>query len=349
MAAKRGFASDNSAGVHPDVFRALLAVNQDHVYAYGMDDYTLEVDALFKKYFHPDCVVYYTATGIAANVLSIRAMIQSYHAVLSSDIAHVYDHECAALENFAGCKMIGIPHDSNGKLTVAAMQPFLHGKGDDHFAQPKMISLSQATEMGTVYQLDEIRQIVEFAHQHDMYVHMDGARLANAAVSLNCDLATLTSELQVDIFSFGGTKNGIMYGEAIIFNRPELAKNFRYIRKQGMQTLSKMRFVAAQFRALLTDHLWQRNAAHANQMAQQLAVALQQYPHARILYPVETNMVFCQLPLEIALYLQKYYSFYILQKDEEHALATIRLVCSFDTLTSDVTGFINLLQQKTVA
>src|SRR5947209_3828747 len=263
---RRGFASDNNAGVHPEIPDSIARVNQGHVRAYGDDDFTRSAIAKFEEHFGDGIAVFFTFNGTGANVLGLQALNRPYHAVLCSDYAHIYTDECAAPEKHTGCKLIPLPH-RDGKIILESVHHAYHGIGDQHHVQARVISITQATEMGTVYKPDEIQSLACFAHEHEMFLHMDGARIANAALGLGQTLRQATRDLGVDVLSFGGTKNGIIGGEAVIFFNRELSRDFLYLRKQGMQLASKMRFIAVQFEALLTNDLWRRGAEQANRMA----------------------------------------------------------------------------------
>jgi threonine aldolase len=334
MKPARSFASDNNAGVHPEVLRAISAVNQGHVVGYGDDAYTQRTLRVFQRHFGPGIAVFPVFNGTAANVLSLAALSDSYHAVMCGEAAHVYVDECGAPEKFTGCKLIPIPA-TNGKLTVEAVKRAYHGIGDQHHVQPRVISITQATEVGTVYQPAEIKALSRFAHQRDMFLHVDGARIANAAASLGLSLRQATRDLGVDILSFGGTKNGAMSAEAVVFFDQKLARNFRFLRKQGMQLASKMRFISAQFDALFSGDLWLKNAQHANRMARLLERSARAIPGVRIVYPVEANGVFAQIPRRAIAKLQKRYFFYVW--DEQASV--VRWMCSFDTTKEDIQRF----------
>lgn len=267
MKPTRSFASDNNAGVHPAVFRAIAAANEGHVVGYGGDPYTLSAERLFKKHFGDDTEAFFVFNGTAANCLSLKAVTNSFHAVICAEAAHIYVDECGAPEKFTGCKLIPVP-TTNGKLTVESVRRAYHGIGDEHHVQPKVVSITQATEVGTVYKSKEIEDVANFAHEKGMFLHVDGARIANAAAALGLNLRQATGDLGVDVLSFGATKNGALGAEAVVFFNPELATDFKFHRKQGMQLASKMRFTAAQFEALLKDDLWLQNAQHSNHMAQ---------------------------------------------------------------------------------
>src|SRR5215213_11221065 len=257
---KRSFASDNNAGVHPEVINAITKANDGHVIAYGSDPITARAMELFQKHFGSDVAVYFVFGGTGANVLGLKAITQSHHAIFCAETAHVNVDECGAPEQFTGCKLITLP-TPDGKLRVEQIKPLLHGIGVEHHVQPRVISISQATEMGTVYTKEELKTLADFAHDNNMRLHVDGARLANAAVALDATFREITADVGVDVLSFGGTKNGMMYGEAVVFFDKRLAGDFKYIRKQGMHLPSKMRFISAQFAALLSGDLWRRGAA----------------------------------------------------------------------------------------
>ena len=259
MKPARSFASDNNAGVHPEVLQAIAAANQGHAVGYGDDPYTEAAVRKFKQHFGADIEVFIVFNGTAANCLSLKALTNTYHAVICAEAAHIYTDECGAPEKFTGCKLIPLP-TREGKLTVEAVSQAYHGIGDQHHVQPRVISITQATEVGTVYKPAEIKALARFAHEHDMFLHVDGARIANAAASLGQTLRQASRDLGVDVLSFGGTKNGALGAEAVVFFDKALAHDFLYLRKQGMQLASKMRFISAQFDALLTGDLWLKSA-----------------------------------------------------------------------------------------
>ena len=339
---KRSFASDNNAGVHPEIIEALRAANDGHVIAYGADPFTARAIKIFQKHFGRDVAVYFVFAGTGANVLGLKAITKPHHGIICAETAHVNVDECGAPEQFTGCKLISVP-TPDGKLRVEQIKPLLYGIGVEHHVQPRVISISQATEMGTVYTKKELKSLGDFAHEHNLLLHVDGARLANAAVSLNASLKELTADCGVDVLSFGGTKNGMMYGEAIIFFDKNMAADFKYIRKQGMHLASKMRFISAQFEALLSGDLWRRSAAHSNRMAQLLASELTKVPQIQLTQPVEANGVFVLIPRKYVPQLQKRYFFYVW--DEE--ISEVRLMASFDTTEDDVRDFVEFVR-KTV-
>ena len=328
------FASDNYAGVHPDVLAAVGAVNAGHQRSYGYDPVTAEVEELFREHFGPDADAYLVGNGTAANVLSLQSVLRPYQAVICAASAHINTDECGAPERYLGCKLIDIPVP-DGKLTVDLLNARFTGRADEHQVQPAAVSLTQSTELGTRYSLAELRAIADWAHARGMAVHVDGARLANAATGLGVGLAEVSAGCGVDVLSFGGTKNGLMGGEAVVFLRPGLGAHFRYHRKQAMQLTAKMRYVAAQFRALLTDDLWRRNAEHANRMATRLAAGVTGVEGVRITQPVEANAVFAIVPAEAVPVLQQVAPFYVW----DERTSEVRWMTSFDTTEEEVDRF----------
>jgi threonine aldolase len=336
----RGFASDNNAGVHPEILEAIARANQGHVVAYGDDPYTQSAIAKFQEHFGDGIDVFFTFNGTGANVLGLQALNRSYHAVLCSDYAHIYTDECGAPEKHTGCKLIPLPHQ-DGKITLDSVRHAYHGIGDQHHVQARVISITQASEMGTVYQPEEIQALARFAHERGMFLHMDGARIANAAVSLGQTLRQATRDLGVDVLSFGGTKNGMMGGEAVVFFNRAFSADFLYLRKQGMQLASKMRFIAAQFEALLTNDLWKRSAEHANRMARVLEAEVRKIPQVHIVWKVECNGVFAQIPKHAIEKIQEKYFFYPWIEEE----GIVRWMCSFDTTEADVNEFVKYVTE----
>ena len=339
MKPSRSFASDNNAGVHPEVLKALAAVNEGHVVGYGDDPYTASAVRQFKRLFGDDVEVFFVFNGTAANCLSLKALTNSYDAVICAEGAHIYVDECGAPEKLTGCKLIPIATRA-GKLTVDAVRKAYHGIGDQHHAQPRVVSITQATEVGTVYKVAEIRALAEFAHERKMFLHMDGARIANAAASLSKTLRECTRGAGVDVLSFGATKNGGMGAEAVVFFNAELAKEFKYYRKQGMQLASKMRYLAAQFDALFKDDLWLKNARQSNRMAQLLKREVGAVPDVKIVYPVEANGVFARIPPRAIPKLLKRYFFYPWDAEQ----SVVRWMCSWDTTPDDVKKFVAFIR-----
>ncbi len=331
---RRSFASDNNAGVHPEVLAAIARANEGHVIAYGDDAYTRSAVAKFEEHFGSGIDVFFTFNGTGANVLGLQALNRPYHAVLCSDYAHIYSDECGAPEKHTGCKLIPMPHQ-DGKITVDSVRRAYHGIGDQHHVQARVISITQSTEMGTVYRPEEIQALAGFAQEHEMLLHMDGARIANAAASLGQTLRQATRDLGVDVLSFGGTKNGILGGEAVVFFNRQFSSDFLYLRKQGMQLASKMRFIAVQFESLLTHDLWRRSAERANAMARVLEAEVRKIPQVRIVWKVEANGVFAQIPRHAIAKIKERYFFYPWIEEE----CIVRWMCSFDTTEQDVLDF----------
>jgi threonine aldolase len=330
----RSFASDNNASVHPEIMQAIAAANVGHTVAYGDDLYTQSALRKIEKEFGPGTQAFMVFNGTAANVLSLSALTSPYHAVICAEGAHIYVDECGAPEKHTGCKLIPIA-TKNGKLTVEAVAHAYHGIGDPHHVQPRVVSITQSTEVATVYKPQEIKALAKFAHDRNMFLHVDGARIANAAASLGITLCQATRDLGVDVLSFGGTKNGAMGAECVVIFDKSLGRDFLYLRKQGMQLSSKMRFISAQFNALFTDELWLRNAQHSNRMAKLLERALKKIPRVKIAYSVEANGVFAVIPRAAIRKIKQRYFFYMW--DEQQSMA--RWMCSFDTTKEDVREF----------
>ncbi len=342
----RGFASDNNSGAHPEVLAAIAAANDGHVVAYGDDDYTAAAVQRLRDHFGDSVEAFLVFNGTGANVLALQALARPYEAVICPSTAHLNLDECGAPERIAGVKLLPV-ETPDGKLTPELIAERITGVGDQHASQPRIASISESTELGTVYTPEEIGALAELAHRHEMYLHVDGARLSNAAAALELPLRALTTDAGVDVLSFGGTKNGLLLGDAIVFLRPELARDFRFIRKQSMQLASKMRFLSAQFDALLGGDLWRRNAAHANAMARHLADAISAIDGVEIAYPVEANGVFVTLPAaaidRLRSALPAALPFYVW----DETTGTIRLMCSWDTAEEDVDGLAAALAAAT--
>jgi len=292
----RGFASDNFAGAHPEVLEAIAAANEGHVPAYGEDPYTAAAEERLREHFGDEARSFLVFNGSAANVLSLLAPSRRVDAAICPETAHMNVDECGAPERIGGVKLLTVV-TPDGKLTPDLVNTRLRRVriGDQHSAQPRVISIANASELGTVYTPDEVAALAELAHEHEMLLHVDGARLANAAASLDVSLRALTTDAGADVVSFGGTKNGLVFGEAVVFLAPELADDFVYVRKQSLQLASKMRFVGAQFDALLRDDLWRRSAAHANEMASRLAHVVKELDGICVTQLVESNAVFVTL------------------------------------------------------
>jgi threonine aldolase len=319
----RSFASDNNAVIHPEALEAIRAANTGHNVAYGSDPYTESAVRKFREEFGSDVEVFFVFNGTAANSLSLQALTRPYHAVLCPELSHIYTDECGAPEKLTGCKLLPLPAPE-GKLTVEAVSHAYYGIGD---------------QMGTIYKPSEVEALASFAHERKMFLHMDGARISNAVTAQRLTLRQATRDLGVDVLSFGGTKNGLMGVEAVVFFRPELAGDFLFLRKQGMQLASKMRYMSAQMEALLTNELWRRNAEQANRMAQLLEREVRKIPNVKIMYPVEANGVFAQIPREAIAKIQERYYFYVWDEEE----SVVRWMCSFDTTEEDVREFVKFV------
>jgi threonine aldolase len=337
---KRGFASDNNAGVHPEVLRKIEEINIGHAIGYGSDIYTEIAKDILRKNLGESTEVFFVFNGTAANVLGISGITQSWNSIITSFSAHIEQDECGAPEKFTGCKVLTV-ETPDGKITADMLEKHMHGFDFEHHSQPKVISVTQATEMGTVYRSEEIQKISDFAHKNNMLLHMDGARIANAAVSLDLPFKAFTTDAGVDILSFGGTKNGMMFGEAICFLKPGLSDNFKYIRKQGMQLASKMRFISAQYLAYFDKELWKRCASHSNSMAQMLFEKVKDIEGLKVTQAVQSNGVFVIIPDSVAEELSKEYFFYPWnEKTSEY-----RWMTSWDTTMEDIENFVNLLKE----
>jgi len=336
----KGFASDNNSGIHPAIFKSMEEANRGHVVGYGDDPYTQKAIEVFKKKFDENTEVFFVFNGTGANVLGLSTVAQSFHSVICAETAHIQEDECGAPEKFTGCKLLPV-EPINGKLTPEMVHVHLKGFDFEHHSQPRVISISQVTEMGTVYQPEEIKALAELAHQNNMLLHMDGARIANAAVSLDLDFKEFTVNCGVDILSFGGTKNGMMMGEAVLFFHPNLTQFTKYLRKQSMQLYSKMRFVGAQFLAYFEDDLWKKTASHANKMAKLLEARVSKIPEITITQPVAANGIFAIVPRKIIEPLQKQFFFYIWDDEKPE----VRWMTSFDTTEDEIFKFVELIRK----
>ena len=334
------FASDNNSPAHPAVIEAIVSSNQGHALAYGADYYTERATAKLKQVFGEDCEPFFVFTGTGANVLSVTALTRPYNAVICAGAAHLNQAECGAPEKFAGVKLLPVPSDT-GKIRTADIEAFFKHNGDQHHAQPGVVSLTQATDFGLCYTPEEVAAICDFAHRNGLYVHMDGARLYTACAALGVSLKTMTTDTGLDVLSLGGTKNGLLGAEAVLFFEPGLADGFKYIRKQGMQLPSKMRFLAVQMEALFTDDLWLKNAQKANRMARMLSEGLSRIPGLRMTRDVQTNMVYCIIPARGIDLIRERYLFYVFDENRSE----VRLVTNFDTTEADVGGFVELAEK----
>jgi threonine aldolase len=332
--AVRGFASDNYSGIHPEVLAAIATANDGHQVSYGDDDYTEHLQALFQRHFGEQAQAYPVFNGTGANVVALQAVTDRWASVVCSSVAHIHNDECGAPEKVGGLKLYAVP-TSDGKLTPELIDREARGFDDEHRAQPQVVSLTQSTEMGTVYSPEQLRSLCDHAHARGMRVHMDGSRISNAAASLGTTLREISTDVGVDILSFGGTKNGLMIGEVVVVLNPNVAKGMLYVRKSAMQLGSKMRFISVQFEALLSGDLWLRNASHSNAMATRLDAAIRDIPGVRVTQPVQANVVFAILPRDVTERLQKRFRFYTW----DESTGEVRLMCSYDTTEPDVDTF----------
>ena len=344
----RGFASDNYSGIHPEVLAAIAAANDGHQIAYGEDDYTARLQQVFIRHFGEGVEAFPVFNGTGANVVGLQSMLPRWGAVIAASTAHINVDEAGAPERVGGIKLLPVPTD-NGKLTPELIDREAWGWGDEHRAQPLAVSLTQSTELGTLYTVDELRTIADHVHGHGMHLHMDGARIANAAASLGLPLRDFTRDAGVDVLSFGGTKNGAMLGVAIVLLNPEASSGLTYLRKLNMQLSSKMRFISAQFIALLEGDLWLRNATHSNAMAQRLRTGVEagiadgSIRGVAFTQPTQANGVFATLPDGVADRLRESFRFY----DRDASKNEVRWMCSFDTTEADIDAFVAELARLT--
>ena len=340
----RGFASDNYSGVHPEILAALAAANGGHQTAYGDDVYTHRLQELMQEHFGAGTEAFPVFNGTGANVLSLQSLLPRWGAVICAQTAHINKDENGAPERIGGIKLLAVP-TPDGKLTPELIDLEAWGWGDEHRAQPLAVSITQTTELGTLYTVEEIRAIADHVHARGMRLHMDGARIANAAAALNLPLRAFTSDAGVDILSFGGTKNGLLFGECVVVLNPEAATGLTYLRKMNMQLASKMRFISAQLIALLEDGLWLRSATHSNAMAARLTALVQQIPGVQLTQQTAANAVFAVLPRDAADRVREQFRFY----DWDTATGEVRWMCSFDTTADDVDAFAAAIRRETAA
>lgn len=336
----RSFASDNNSGVHPLVMEALNRANQDHAVGYGDDSWTEEAVSKIKEAFTPDCEPLFVFNGTGSNAVALQLCTRSYNSIICAETAHIYVDECGAPARMTGCQIRPIA-TPDGKLTPDLIRPYLCNFGEQHHSQPGAIYISQCTELGTIYKPEEICALTELAHQHGMYVHMDGARLANACAALKLGFKELTVDCGIDILSFGGTKNGLMMGESVIIFNPALKKEAPFVRKQSAQLASKQRYLSCQFTAYLTDNLWLKNATHANEMAQLLYKGLKELPGVHFTQKMESNQLFLTMPRPAIDELMKTYFFYFWNE----GIDEIRFVTSFDTTEEDIEALLKTLRE----
>ncbi|WP_030740966.1 threonine aldolase family protein [Streptomyces sp. NRRL F-5135] len=340
----RGFASDNYAGAHPEVLAALALANGGHQVAYGEDEYTDHLRRIMHSHFGADAETFPVFNGTGANVVALQALTDRRGAVVCAETAHINVDEGGAPERVAGLKLLTVP-TPDGKLTPELIDRQAYGWDDEHRAMPQVVSITQSTELGTVYTPDEVRAICEHAHERGMKVHLDGARIANAAASLNVPMRAFTNAAGVDVLSYGGTKNGMLFGEAVVVLNPDAARAMKHLRKLSMQLPSKMRFVSVQLEALLAKDLWLRNARHSNAMAQRLAAGVRAVDGVEILHPVQANAVFARLPHDAGERLQERFRFYFW--DEK--AGDVRWMCAFDTTEEDIDAFVQALKEEMAA
>ncbi len=339
----RSFASDNNAPVAPDILQAIIDANDGDAVGYGDDPWTQRAIAKFKAHFGEETDVYFAFNGTGANVVALSCVTRPWEAVLAPATAHIQTDECGAFERFTGSKVIPIP-TADGKLRIADLEPYLLGGHGEHFPQPRAITVSMTTEYGDVYEPEELRELCTFAHRRGLIVHVDGARIANAAAALGSTPRAITKDLGVDILSFGGTKNGLMGGEAICFFNPvHSAQAAPFARKQGMQLASKMRYISAQFDALLTDDRWLRFASHANAMAQRLLTGVRDIAGVEITRPVRANAIFAKMNRAAIERAQESFFFYLFNE----ALPEVRWMTHWATSESDIDAFVAAIRAAT--
>ncbi len=342
--ASRGFASDNYAGAHPEIIAAIADANGGHQVAYGEDVYTARLQEVVRGHFGDQAEAFPVFNGTGANVLSLQSMLPRWGAVICSGTAHIHMDENAAPERVAGLKLLTVPVP-DGKLTPAHIDTEAWGWGDEHRAQPLAVSITQTTELGTAYTPAEVRAIADHVHARGMKLHMDGARIANAAASLGVPLRDFTTDAGVDVLSLGGTKNGLLYGECVVVLAPETSEGLTFLRKIDMQLSSKMRFVSSQLVALLEGDLWLRSAQHANAMAARLRAGVGDVPGLEITQATQANAVFAILPPGVADRLRESFRFY----DWNQATGEVRWMCAFDTTEDDVDAFIAAVRREVAA
>ena len=338
----KSFASDNNSGAHPRIFAAIASVNEGTAPAYGTDPWTEKAVAALQSTFGPKARPWFVFLGTAANVLGLKSMVRSHQCILCTDTAHIHCDECGSPEAIVGSKLIALP-SVNGKINLDECKRALSMRDAVHHTYPAVLSITQTTECGTVYTIEELRTISAFCREHDLYLHMDGARLSNAAAYLGVSLKEMTTDVGVDVLSFGGTKNGLMFGEAIVFLNDAVGHEFSYVRKQHMQLGSKMRFMSVQFLEYLKDDLWRVNALAANRMAGILADEIRTMDHVRIAYPVESNAVFARMHKNAIAKLNERFYFYTSDPFDAEGYPKdwhmVRLMASFDTTEEQIREF----------
>ncbi len=338
---KKTLASDNYAGILPGILEAIAEANSGHESSYGYDTWTAAAKEEFRKLFGNQIEVSFVFNGTGANVLGISCVTKTFHSVFCSQHAHALVDESTAPETFTGCRLFSLPANDQGKIEASTLENAIIRIGDEHHPQPKVLTISQPTEYGTVYTPDEMKALSEILKKHNMIFHVDGARFFNALSSLGCDARDITTDTGVDILSLGGTKAGLLCGEAIVFFRKELAEDLKYRQKQSMQLASKMRFISVQFYSLLKNELWKPACAHSNAMARRLAAGLSQVKQLTITKNTDTNAVFVIMPPEWIPVLQNHMFFYMWKDNTGEA----RLMCSFDTTEEEIDIFIEKVQE----
>lgn len=336
----RSFASDNNSGVHPLVLEAVIKANDNHAVGYGDDPWTEAATAKIKEVFGDEASPFFVFNGTGANSVALQAVTRPFNSILCAETAHINVDECGAPARMTGCAVVPIA-TRDGKLTPELIRPHLHNFGFCHHSQPKVVYISQVSELGTVYTIEEVKAIADLLHSYNMYLHMDGARLANACVFLNCSMKEVTVDAGVDILSFGGTKNGMMMGEAVVSFHPEITENLQYYRKQSAQLASKLRYLSCQFIPYLENNLWQENARKANHMALKLVDVLKQYPQIKFTQKIESNQIFFTIPAGPRKKLQEKYFFYMWNEGADEA----RLVTSWDTSDEDIAAIEQTLKE----
>ena len=336
----RGFGSDNHSGVHPDILKSFAEANIGHAPSYGTDEWTAKAEKVFQNHFGVDTQVFFVFNGTAANVTALKAMMSSYQAVLCSDISHMNMDECGAPEFFTGGKLIAVP-SVDAKISVAILEQYFSRRGDQHASQARVLSLTQPTELGTTYTTQELRELIAWAKSKELLVHIDGARLANAAYHLKLGFKEFTTDLGIDVVSMGGTKNGLMMGEAVLFLNKSLAKDFKFIRKQAAQLPSKTRFISAQFLAYFQDDLWRKIAAHSSAMAQLMYQHVKDIPGIEVRCAPESNAVFAKIPKAWLKPLRQHFFFYVWDEKTFEC----RWMTSWDTQEQDILDFAKKLKE----
>ena len=337
---KRSFGSDNHSGVHEKIMVSILRANEGDEIAYGEDKFTDKAIEDMRYVFGENAEIFFVFNGTGANTVAIKSMTRSFNAVIAAESSHLHVDECGSTENFAGTK-IKVVKTPDGKLTPELLEPLFHGRGDQHHVQPKVVSITQSTELGTVYKPEEIKALADWVHERGMLLHMDGARLSNAAAHLGLCLSEVSTDCGVDVLSLGGTKNGMMIGEALVVMNKDIAKDLLFFRKQGMQLPSKMRYISVQFQALLRKSLWKKLAENANKMAGLLAHGVKGCKNVEIMYPVQANAVFAKIPKDKIEELQKHFFFYVWDEDE----SVVRWMTHWQTSKEDVIEFIDKVKE----